>query len=225
MFLAEYKNFLTKEEAMKKIILTFFLLLVIGLPMSAHSATEPTEPMEAIRGPLDEVISILKDPQYQVPEQKEVQREKIWNIIREIFDFTKIAELALAKYRKKFNEKQLKEFTDLFAKLLEDTYLNKIQAEYKNEKINYLDQKSKTDKALVKTKITRENVEIPVDYSMWLNNGVWRVYDIKVEGVSLVKNYRNQFQNILLNKSPDHLIEQVRTKVEKQKNEKNGTDK
>ncbi|QTA88922.1 MlaC/ttg2D family ABC transporter substrate-binding protein [Desulfonema magnum] len=206
---------------MKRIIAAFFLLLVIGLPVSAHSSTGP---MEAIQGPLDEVINILKDPQYQAPEQKEVQREKIWNIIREIFDFNKIAHLALAKYRKKFDEKQLKEFTDLFAKLLEDTYLNKIQAEYKNEKINYLSQKigakSKSNMALVKTKVTRENVEIPVDYRMWLNKGVWRVYDIKVEGVSLVKNYRNQFQNILLNKSPDHLIEQVRTKVEKQKKEK-----
>ncbi|MDM8523407.1 ABC transporter substrate-binding protein [Desulfococcaceae bacterium HSG8] len=199
---------------MKRII-SVLLLLLIAFPMTAQSSEK--QPMESLQGPLDEVISILKDPQYQGDSQKKLQREKIWNIIRDVFDFERISLLALGKYRKKFNDNQLKEFTDVFGELLEDTYLNKIQAEYKNEKVDYLEQKTKSDRALVKTKVMRENVGIPVDYSLWLNNGAWRVYDIKVEGVSLVKNYRNQFQKILSEKSPAELIEQVKDKVKEQK--------
>ncbi len=209
---------------MKRII-PVLLLLLVALPGPAHSS----EPMDAVRGPIDEVINTLKDPQYQGDAQKEVQREKIWKIIRELFDFKKISSLALGNYRKKFNPQELKEFTDYFSRLLEDTYLNKIQAEYRNDKVIYLSQKigtgKKADKALVKTKITRESVEIPVNYKMWLNNGIWRVYDVKVEGVSLVKNYRNQFQKILLNNPPAHLIEKVKKKVEKRKEKKADADK
>ncbi|MDM8551753.1 ABC transporter substrate-binding protein [Desulfobacterales bacterium HSG2] len=201
---------------MKKIIAVLFIA-IISTPVLAYSVS----PMDALRGPIDEVINILKDPQYQSDAQKEVQREKISSVIRKIFDFTKISQLALGKYRKKFKGQELEDFTDYFSRLLEKTYLNKIQAEYQNEKVNYLSQRvgsgKKSDKALVKTMIARENVEIPVEYKMWLNNNAWRVYDIKVEGVSLVKNYRNQFQKILLNKSPAHLIEQVKNKVEKKK--------
>jgi len=201
---------------MKKIIAVLFIV-IMSTPALAYSVG----PMDALQGPIDEVINILKDPQYQSDTQKEEQREKISSVIRKIFDFTKISQLALGKYRKKFKPRELEAFTDYFSRLLEKTYLNKIQAEYQNEKVNYLSQKigsgKKSDKALVKTIVTRENVEIPVEYKMWLNNDAWWVYDIKVEGVSLVKNYRNQFQKILLNKSPAHLIEQVKNKVEKKK--------
>ncbi len=207
---------------MKRII-GALLFLLVAFPLPSHGATDP---MEAIRGPLDEVIRILKDPQYQT--QKETQREKIWQIIGNIFDFDRISKLALGRYRKKFTGKEMEAFTDHFSRLLENTYLAKIQAEYKNEKINYLSQKigsgDKSDRALVKTEITRESVRIPVNYRLWQNNGVWRVYDVKVEGVSLVKNYRNQFQKILLNKPPAHLIEKVRVKVERQRKEKGKSD-
>lgn len=203
---------------MKKFICAVFVM-IICFPFAAYSA----EPMADLRVHLDEVINVLKDPQYQDPSQKDAQAEKIWGIIRQVFDFERIATLALGKYRKSFNDKQLKEFTDVFSRLLEDTYLKKIQAEYKNEKVNYLSQKTKGDRALVETEIIRENVKIPVDYIMWLNSGVWRIYDVKVEKVSLVKNYRSQFEQLLgdESKSPDELIEQVRKKVGAQKNEKN----
>jgi len=198
---------------MKKLFfLVFACFIVLSAPI--HAA----EPTDTLQLHIDEVVSILKDPQYQTDAQKDQQREKIWKIIRQIFDFERISKLSLGKYWKDFNSKQLKEFTDLFTDLLGDTYLKKIQGEYKNEKVNYLSQEigsgSNSDKAQVKTKIVRENIEIPVDYSMWDNKGMWRIYDVKIEGVSLVKNYRNQFQKILLNKTPDQLIEKLKNKLE-----------
>jgi phospholipid transport system substrate-binding protein len=203
-----------QEVRMKKFICAVFVM-IFCFPFAAYSA----EPMEDLKVHLDEVINVLKDPNYQNPSQKDAQAEKIWGIIRQVFDFDRIATLALGKYRDRFNDKQLKDFTDVFSRLLEDTYLKKIQAEYKNEKVNYLDQKIKGDRALVATEIIRENVKIPVDYIMWRNDGVWRIYDVKVEKVSLVKNYRSQFEQLLGNesKSPDELIEQVRKKVGEQK--------
>jgi len=199
---------------MNKFLFLVFVCVVIALPAPAPAA----EPTDTLQLHIDEVVSILKDPQYQTDAQKDQQREKIWKIIHQIFDFERISKLSLGKYWKDFNPKQLKEFTDLFTDLLGDTYLKKIQGEYKNEKVNYLSQEigsdSNSDKAQVKTEIVRENVKIPVDYSLWNNKGVWRIYDVKIEGVSLVKNYRNQFQKILLNKTPDNLIEKLKNKLE-----------
>jgi len=202
---------------MKKIVVSALFVMFLVVPMSAFGAGDP---MKSLQEPIDEVINLLKDPQYKDEAGKKVQREKIWEIIQQVFDFDRISKLALGKYRKKFNESQLKNFTDVFARLLEKNYLKKIQAEYKNEKVNYLDQKVKKDKALVATEIIREKVKIPVDYLMWLNNDLWRIYDVKVEKVSLVKNYRSQFQKLLgdESKSPSEVTEQVRKKVEAQKN-------
>ncbi|OQW99573.1 MAG: hypothetical protein BWK80_62800 [Desulfobacteraceae bacterium IS3] len=199
---------------MKKFLFLVFVCVVIALPAPVPAA----EPTDTLQLHIDEVVSILKDPQYQTDAQKDQQREKIWKIIRQIFDFERISKLSLGKYWKDFNPKQLKEFTDLFTDLLGDTYLKKIQGEYKNEKVNYLSQEigsdANSDKAQVKTEIVRENIKIPVDYSLWNNKGAWRIYDVKIEGVSLVKNYRNQFQKILLNKMPDNLIEKLKNKLE-----------
>jgi len=201
---------------MKKIIIVLCLGFMI-LPALAQASQATNE----VRAAIDEVISILKAPQYQDQAKKEAQKEELWKVIRKVFDFRKISELSLANYRKKFTDEQMTRFSDLFADLLSDTYLKRVQEEFKNEEVKYLDEvihPNDKSRVLVKTLIHRENVEIPVDYSMWLNNGVWRVYDIKVEGVSLVKNYRTQFQDILLKKSPAQLIEQIEKKNIKETN-------
>jgi phospholipid transport system substrate-binding protein len=91
--------------------------------------------------------------------------------------------------------------------------MDKIQGEYHNEKIVYGDEKIVDDKwALVRTKIKREALEIPVDYKMKLINGHWKIYDVVVEGVSLVKNYRTQFNTILKKETPAQLIERLKKK-------------
>lgn len=195
-----------------------FLFLVFVCFIALSAPAQAADPTDTLQLHIDEVVNILKDPQYQTDAQKDQQRENLWKTIRQIFDFERISKLSLGKYWKDFNPGQLKEFTDLFTDLLGDTYLKKIQGEYKNEKVNYLSQEigsgTNSDKAQVKTEIVRENVRIPVDYSLWNNKGLWRIYDVKIEGVSLVKNYRNQFQKILLNKTPDNLIEKLKNKLE-----------
>ena len=106
----------------------------------------------------------------------------------------------------------------MFAQFLGNTYIDKIQGEYHNERIVYLGQDFYSDVyAEVKTHIVRETLEIPVDYRMFKNkDGIWKVYDIIVEGVSLVKNYRTQFASILRTKKPAQLIEQLNEKLAEQ---------
>ena len=205
---------------MRKQIMSVIFALIVAIPCSANGI----EPLDALKVPVDQVLGILKDPQYQDAARKDAQREKIWETIRQAFDFPVMAKLALARNWKKFTVLQRKEFTGLFAEILESTYVDKIQRGYEEEKILYLGQKMVSDsKARVTTKILRSGVDIPIVYSMLKRNDVWKVYDVNIEGVSLIKNYRTQFNNILAKDSRAQLIERLKHKIELQK--KNRTEK
>ncbi|MEE8431003.1 MAG: ABC transporter substrate-binding protein [Candidatus Desulfatibia sp.] len=199
---------------MRKQIMSVIFALIVGIPCSANGM----EPLDALKVPVDQLLGILKDPQYQDAAREDAQREEIWETIRQVFDFPVMAKLALARNWKKFTPQQRKEFTDLFAELLESTYVDKIQGGYEEEKVLYLGQKMVSDsKARVTTKILRSSVDIPIVYSMLKRNDIWRVYDVKIEGVSLIKNYRTQFSHVLAKDSPAHLIKRLKRKIELQK--------
>lgn len=171
------------------------------------------QPMEILKPPVEEIVSLLNDPKYKDPAQKEAQEDKIWQIVRGLFDFTEMSKRTLARHWLDFSPPQRKEFTDVFGKFLGDLYIEKIQSGYQNEKVVFTDQEMVSDdKAVVKTKIVRPNAEIPVDYSMIREKDGWRIYDVNIEGVSLVKNYRTQFNDILFKESPEKLIERLKKK-------------
>ncbi len=192
--------------------------LVFGLfGMFAASVSGAQEPLEALRGPITEVVSVLQNPQYQEGGQVEAGREKIWSVIGELFDFTEMAKRSLARNWRAFSPVERKEFSQVFARFLGNTYLDKIQKDYRNEEVMFGKQEMlNSTKALVKTTVMRDTVEIPVDYKMLNRGGAWRVYDVNIEGVSLVKNYRTQFGKILMRKSPAELIDRLRKKVAEQ---------
>lgn len=201
---------------MRKITLVFILLFTV-LPSLAHSE----QPLNVIQEHVDQVINILKDPQYKEKAQEDLQLEKIWEVILQIFDFREMAKRTLARHWKSFTNQERKEFSHLFTKLLGNTYLDKIQKGYQDEKVIYLAQEMITSsKALVKTKILRETIEIPVFYRMIDRGENWKVYDVNIEGVSLVKNYRAQFSKILMKKSPSQLIEILQKKIKRQERER-----
>jgi phospholipid transport system substrate-binding protein len=186
---------------------------------AAISLAQASQPMEALRKPIEKGIRLLKDPLYKAPDKKDLQREKIWEIIREAFDFDAVAMRTLVRYdRNKFTLQQKKEFTDAFAEFLKSIYLDKLLGEFGDEKVDFLNQDMLTDsKALVKTMVLSRNTEIPIDYSMWRPRDKWLIYDVKVEGVSLIKNYRIQFAKILSKQSPADLIERLKNKTVEQK--------
>lgn len=188
------------------------------------AAAQAREPMDVIKAPIDAVITILNDPQYKAPGTKSAQRNVIWKSVEPMFDFEEISKRTVARHWRDFSEAEQTAFADVFAQFLGNTYIDKIQGEYHNEEIVYLGQDLYSDDyAEVRTQIVRETLEIPVNYRMFKNDeNQWKVYDIIVEGVSLVKNYRTQFASILRKEKPAQLIERLNQKLTEQKNRLNG---
>ena len=199
-----------------KVKLLFLLMLIICFTGTVWAS----QPMDVIQGPVDQVVNLLSDPEYQDSDRRATQREKIRGVINPMFDYTEVAKRALVRNWRIFSPDERKEFTGVFSEFLANTYLSKIEGSITDLKVVYVGQKLISDtKATVRTRIIRETVETPLDYSLKLKNGNWRVYDVKVEGVSLVKNYRTQFKKILMNETPAQLIDRLRQKLHAQQSD------
>ena len=142
----------------KSIAAAMAVFLMMGFPAVAISM----EPMTVISAPIDTVIAILNDPQYTVAGTKSAQRDRIWKIVKPMFDFDEIAKRAVARNWNDFNDAEKASFTDVFAQFLGNTYIDKIQGEYHNEQIVYTGQDFYSDIYVeVKTQIVRETLTIP----------------------------------------------------------------
>ena len=198
-----------KENCMRKSLI-FLSLILFAFGAEARSA----QPIDVLRDGVDQVLKVLKESRSKDKEQRRQQRERLWTVIEKTFDFREMGARSLARYWNDFSEEQKEVFTVLFSKLLGNTYIEKMQTGYHDEKVLYAGQEIITEsKAVVKTKVLREGREIPVDYSMLIKNGKWLVYDVHIEGISLIKNYRSQFSAILMKNSPADLIELLKKKV------------
>lgn len=195
----------------KRLLLTLTMMILFAAPSYADT------PMDVIQTAVEEIVGLLKDPQYDPPEKKEEQREKIWNVVHNIFDFQTIARGTIRRHDwESFSEEQKKEFTDLFTTLLGNTYLERLQSDYRDEQVEFTEQEMLSDTtAIVRTKIIRESLETPVDYRLILRGETWRIYNVIVENISLVTNYRDQFSQMLMRDSPAQLIEKLRDRINK----------
>ena len=202
---------------MKGYALTLLTILLV-LPTSASAAGDP---MDVLKAPMDEALAVLRDPQYDTddPAKKADQRQKFWAIVEPVFDFEEVSKRTLARNWRNFNDSQQERFVAVFSDLLGNIYVDRIQGGYSDETIEFDEQfiHDARPLAVVKTFIVSERNRIPVDYSLIKKDGNWRVYDVKVEGISLIKNYRSQFKEILSRESPDELIERLKAKVAEQK--------
>jgi phospholipid transport system substrate-binding protein len=199
----------------KKWALILAAFLLWGLPGPSWASTDSKRPMETIREPINQIIAVLNDPAYHSPGKKELQRDRIWEIARPMFDFDEISRRAIGKSWDTFTPDEKKRFTSIFSEFLGNTYIDKLQGEYHNEKIDFERELVKGAKALVRTKLLRESATIPIDYRMKQSDGAWKVYDILVEnGVSIVKNYYVQFNSMLRENTPAQLIERLEKKLD-----------
>ncbi len=189
--------------------------LILATALYVYAATA----LETIKAPIDQIVTILKDSQYQDCANKDQQQAKLWPIIHQIFDFTEVSKRALARNWRKFTPEQRKAFTNAFTDLLGNSYLEKMQGgEYKNVSVVFLDEKKISEsKSKVNSKIISREKELPVSYNLRLKENRWRIYDVKVEGVSLIKNYRLQFRKSLKTNSPEELIKQIEKKLHSSK--------
>lgn len=187
------------------------LILSLVVPFTAYAGL----PLDTVKGHADKVLDVLRDPSLKPESAKRLRKDKIRAISENMFDFTELSKRTLAQNWKNLNPAQQKEFVELFKLLLGDTYSDKILS-YTDEKIVFSKEVSLTEKTVeVHSTVIRKNAEIPIYYRVILKDGVWRVYDVVIEGVSLTNNYRTQFREILSNKPPESLLETLRKKVAK----------
>jgi phospholipid transport system substrate-binding protein len=174
------------------------------------------EATDQVRQTVDAVMDILNSKELKKPENRELREKKIREIVNKRFDFEEMAKRSLALNWSKRTPEERKEFVTLFSDLLESTYIKKIER-YENEKIVYLDEKITGQYAVVRTKIVKtQEAEIPVEYRIFKKADKWEAYDIIVEGVSLVNNYRSQFSQIIRSSSYEELVKKLKNKTLKE---------
>jgi phospholipid transport system substrate-binding protein len=196
----------------KRIYLTACLAAVL---ISTSFPAWAEGPGERVKQTTDKVIAIAGDPALKGPEKAEQKKNAIRRVVDEVIDWEEMSRRALGIHWKKRTEDEKKEFIRIFSQLIERTYRDKVE-DYAGEKVNYLGDKIDGDYAEVASKVvTSKNIEIPVNYKMTRKQGKWWVYDIVIEGVSFVNNYRTQFNGILASSPYPELVRQLKEKTEK----------
>ena len=197
------------KRGIRGLHLTFLFMMSLIFPVNAIAGA----PLESIQGQVNKVLDVLRDPALKAESAKEAKEEKIWAIADDIFDYTELSKRTLSRNWKKLNANQQKEFIDLFSKLLGGLYMDKIMA-YTDEKVVFEKEGMLSEnRAEVQSKVITSSAEIPIHYRLIMKNDGWKVYDVIIESVSLIKNYRSQFRDILSKKSPEDLLEILRKKV------------
>ena len=192
-----------------KTSLTTLLLLAFGVPALALAG----DPTDQIRQTTDKILAIVQTPDLKGPEKEAERQRQMRKVIDERFDWAAMARSALGKHWRDLTETQRAEFTGLFSELIEKNYMSKIES-YSGEKILY--KGDKVDGAYGVTDVvisTLKGTDIPVSYRVLKKDAAWLVYDVNIEGVSLVNNYRSQIGTILNRSSYAKLIAKIKAKI------------
>jgi phospholipid transport system substrate-binding protein len=190
--------------------LSFLMVCLSTLPVYAGA------PLDTAQTNVNKVLDVLRDPKLKDESAKEIKKEKLEAIYEQMFDEVELSMRTLAGHWTKLNPAQQKEFIQLYRQILEKAYIDKILS-YTDEKIVFPKENMlSNNQAEVQTKVITSSKEIPIFYRVILKGGTWKVYDVVIENVSLVQNYRSQFNSILAKNTPDQLLEILRKKVKGQ---------
>ena len=195
---------------MKRLCQGFILLVFLLMPLHVRAGV----PLDTVEGHVNDVLKVLRDPALQGEANKEAKQKKIEAIADEMFDYVALSRLTLGRNWRKFDSSQKKEFIQLYRSILEKAYMDRILS-YTDEKVTFDKETMLSDKkAEVQTHIITKSTEIPIFYRVYLKNDKWKVYDVIIEGISLIKNYRTQFRDILANNPPEEVLKILRKKIE-----------
>jgi phospholipid transport system substrate-binding protein len=197
---------------MKKLFAPLSILMVVVLFVPVYAGV----PMATVEATVNRVLDVLRDPKLKASAAKEIKKEKLRMIYKDMFDEMEFSRRTLTRNWSKFNPAQRVEFVNLFERVLEKSYIDKI-LDYSNEKIVFYKETVISENQVeIQSKIITSSKEIPIFYRMINKDGKWKVYDVVVENVSLVQNYRTQFNDILSKNTPEQLLEILRKKVKEQ---------
>ena len=187
-------------------------LMLAGLSWVLPTVQGAPDPTEQLKPFLKKVTDTLSDPTLKTLPKKE-QCQRIVIIAKERFDFQEMSKRVLGQQWRKLDSKEQQNFERLFTQLLQYAYVGKIE-EYAGQKIEYVQQRIKEDRAEVQTLLVDKEKSIPISYIMLLKDENWMTYDVVVEGVSLVRNYMEKFKDILRNDGYSGLVKQVEEKID-----------
>ncbi|MBN1850006.1 MAG: ABC transporter substrate-binding protein [Deltaproteobacteria bacterium] len=194
-------------------------ILFLAITFAMTSSLWAGAPTDQLKTTIDKVIGILSDSDLKAPEKSDEKKQKVRGAVDEIFDWAAFSQRAMAKYWKERTPEEKKEFIDLFGRLLERTYLDKVE-NYSGETVKYVGEKIDGKYAIVNTIVlSKSNAEIDVNYRLRDKDGKWMVYDVYIEGVSMVNNYRIQFTDILMKSSYQELVKRLEEKIAEEPSE------
>lgn len=191
------------------IVSLLFTFIVVFFAHSAVCATP--DPTEQFRPFLEKVTKTLADPGLKAIPKKD-QSQRIINVVREHFDFREMSKRVIGQQWRSLSEKEQEEFEALFTQLLQYAYVGKID-EYSGQQVQFTQQRIKGERAEVQTLLVDKDKSIPISYIMLLRGDQWMAYDVIVEGVSLIRNYMEQFTEILRKDGYPGLVKQVEEKI------------
>jgi phospholipid transport system substrate-binding protein len=208
------------RDTFSHVHLALVFVLVVLLATATYAGPRPVT--EYLRETLDKIIEILNDPSLKTPDKENERKSILLEVVKERFDEQEFAMRALGAHWQERSEEEKQEFIEVFSDLLERTYLEKIDAYlgkaggFSSSNIHYLNETAKGSYVVVATKIiTGDDAEIPVLYLFKSKRGNWLICDVAIEGVSIAKNYRAQFDEILARSSFKELIARMKSKQQK----------
>jgi len=189
--------------------ITCLLITVFFFAFSSVAFADNDSPTAQVKSTVDNILLLLKDKSLDTP----ARREKIRALVNSRFYFRAMSQRTLARNWKKASAEQQKEFVSLFSNLLENTYIGRIEA-YTDERIDYLREKNKNPKrSVVFTHIVTKSADIPINYKLAKKGDQWLIYDVIIEEVSLISNYRSSYAEIIKKDGIDALLAKMKEKL------------
>ena len=190
------------------------VIVALGLVAAATPRAQAGAPTDQVREYTDAVVKVLEDPALKSEDKKPERRAAVRKIASEVFDVQETAQRALGPHWQQRTPQERQEFVQLFAEILEQTYISKIDL-FGGERLKFTDEKVDGDNATVRAKVlTKQQTEVPVEARMLRKGDRWLIYDILIENISLVGNYRAQFDRIIRTSSYEDLVKRLRTRGE-----------
>lgn len=200
-----------KNHGRQHIVWLAVLFLGCAVPVSAEIAAGG--PQDRVRDTLESALHILNDPALQGSEKGEARRQEVRKLIGDRFNYTEMAERSLNSHWGTLTGKQRREFVDLFGELFERSYSNLVLDSLPDQNILYVGESVNGTEAMVNTIVVdKRGDRLPVDYELKHRKGRWELYDVVIDGVSIVANYQSQFNKVIQTSSYESLVKKMRIK-------------
>lgn len=190
-------------------------VLLMAALLAVATAAHGSQPGDALRQSIQDGLRILKDPYYQAADRKQLQQEKLRDLLYRDFDFMEFSRRVLADKWALFSPEQRQEFVSVFSRFLAGFYLSRLQQYYTDETVNVREQTvTAPGKALVRAHVIWRSRAFPIEIRLHDRGGSWKIYDVSALGISAVQLYREQFQEIMRTQSPAEVIALIKARLE-----------